>query len=154
MLRERIGHSTSGQVVTTSIQATVLEVARLMVSRDAGAVMVVEGDALIGIFTERDAVFRVLSQALDPRRVTVGEVMTPRPVTIGPEATFGQAMLTMLDHGFRRLPVVEDGRVVGLVTARNALDPDLEDFICEERRREALREPEDDPGLGDPPARR
>jgi len=48
-------------------------------------------------------------------------------------------MLLMLDHGFRRMPVVEEGRVVGLVTARNALDPDLEDLIAEERRRESLR---------------
>jgi signal-transduction protein with cAMP-binding, CBS, and nucleotidyltransferase domain len=48
-------------------------------------------------------------------------------------------MLLMHERGFRHVPVVEDGRLVGIVSARDALDPELEDFICEERRREALR---------------
>jgi len=139
MLRERIGHSTSGQVVTVTPHASVLEVAQLMLRRGVGAVMVTDGAVLEGIFTERDALFRVLAPGLDASGVAVADVMTREPVTIEPQATFGQAMLLMLDHGFRRLPVVEDGRVVGLVTAHNALDPNLEDFISEERRRESLR---------------
>ena len=65
--------------------------------------------------------------------------MTPRPVTVAPEATFGRAMLVMHEHHFRHLPVVEDGKPIGIVSARDALDPELEDFVCEERRRESLR---------------
>jgi CBS domain-containing protein len=140
MLSERIGHSMkSEKLVTTASQASVFEVAELMLRHGVGAVLVVEGGSLIGIFTERDAVFRVLAAGRDARAVRVGEVMTPQPVTVGPEASFGHAMLLMHERGFRHVPVVEDGRLVGIVSARDALDPELEDFICEERRREALR---------------
>jgi CBS domain-containing protein len=140
MLSERIGHSMkSEKLVTTASQASVFEVAELMLRHRVGAVLVVEGGSLIGIFTERDAVFRVLAAGRDAHTVRVGEVMTPQPVTVGPEASFGHAMLLMHERGFRHVPVVEDGRLVGIVSARDALDPELEDFICEERRREALR---------------
>jgi CBS domain-containing protein len=139
MLRERIGHSAMGHVVTVPRETSVLDVACRMLRHGNGAVLVIDDGALAGIFTERDAVFRVMAAGLDPSLVPVGDVMTCQPVTIDPQATLGQAMLVMLDHGFRRLPVLEDGRVVGLVTARNGLDPDLEDFVSEERRRESLR---------------
>jgi CBS domain-containing protein len=59
-------------------------------------------------------------------------------VTADPEMTFGRAMLIMHEHHFRHLPVVADGKLVGIVSSRDALDPELEDFVCEERRREAL----------------
>jgi CBS domain-containing protein len=139
MLSERIGHSLQSEMlVTAPPRASVLEAAELMLRHGVGAVLVVEDDLLVGIFTERDAVFRVLAPGRDPRVVRLEQVMTRQPVTVGPEATFGYAMLLMLEHGFRRLPVLEDGRPIGLVTARNALDPELEDFISEEHRREAL----------------
>lgn len=140
MLSERIGDSMkSEKLVTTASQTSVFEVAELMFRHHVGAVLVVEGGSLIGIFTERDAVSRVLAQGRDARAVRVGEVMTPQPVTVGPDASFGYAMTLMHERGFRHVPVVEDGRLVGIVSARDALDPELEDFICEERRREALR---------------
>jgi CBS domain-containing protein len=140
MFSERIGHSMkSEKLVTTASQASVFEVAELMLRHGVGAVLVVEDGSLLGIFTERDAVFRVLAAGRDAHAVRVGEVMTPQPVTVGPEASFGHAMLLMHERGFRHVPVVEDGRLVGIVSARDALDPELEDFICEERRREALR---------------
>jgi CBS domain-containing protein len=140
MFSERIGHSMkSEKLVTTRSQASVFEVAELMLRHGVGAVLVVEDGSLLGIFTERDAVFRVLAAGRDAHAVRVGEVMTPQPVTVGPEASFGHAMLLMHERGFRHVPVVEDGRLVGIVSARDALDPELEDFICEERRREALR---------------
>jgi len=139
MLRERIGHSTIDQVVAASPQTRVLDVARLMLQRGIGAVLAIDEGVLVGIFTERDAVFRVMAPAVDPAVVALADVMTREVVTIGPDATFGQAMLVMLDHGFRRLPVVEEGRVVGVVTAVAALDPGVEELIAEERRRESLR---------------
>jgi CBS domain-containing protein len=138
MLREPIGHSMRDQAVTVAPDVDVLAVARLMMARRAGAVLVVEDGVLTGIFTEQDAVFRVLAAGLEPRAVPVRAVMTPGPLTIGPEATLGQAMLLMLQHGFRRLPVLEHGAVVGLVTARPALDPELEELVAEQRRRESL----------------
>jgi CBS domain-containing protein len=65
--------------------------------------------------------------------------MTRAPLTVGPETTLGRALVVMHERGIRHLPVVRDGRPVGIVCARDALDPVLEDFICEEQRRKSYR---------------
>jgi CBS domain-containing protein len=126
------------KMVTVAPQASIYEVARLMLEHDVGAIAIVEDGSLTGIFTERDAVFRVIAQARDVHAVSVGDVMTPQPVTVDPEVSLGRAMVLMQSRGFRHLPVVEDGKLIGMVSARDALDPEIEDFICEERRRQAL----------------
>ena len=118
--------------------ATVRKVAKLMAARNAGAALVLEGDRLVGIFTERDVVFRVTARDLDARTTRLADVMTADPRTIGPERSFGHALALMHEHGFRHLPVVDHGKVVGIVSARSAMDPDLEQFRAEARRREAL----------------
>ena len=66
--------------------------------------------------------------------------MTKEPKTISPEKTFGHAMLMMHEGGFRHVPVIDNGKLVGMVSSRNALDPDLEEFVFEERRRKHLIE--------------
>jgi CBS domain-containing protein len=119
---------------------TVREAAGLMKSKKYGAVLIAEGDELLGIFTERDAVFRVIAASRDPDTTQLAEVMTKEVKTITPEKTFGHAMLLMHEGAFRHLPVVEDGKLVGMVSSRNALDPDLEEFVFEERRRKHLIE--------------
>jgi CBS domain-containing protein len=126
------------KMVTAPPEATVIEAARLMRTHRIGAVMIVKDASLIGIFSERDVVFRVVAQGTDARTVSVGAVMTPHPVTVDPGMTFGRAMVLMHDKGFRHLPVIEDGRLIGIISARDAVDPELEDFICEQRRREAF----------------
>ena len=140
MLTERIGLLLGREnMVTAPPRANVFDAARLMLEHGASAVVVVEDGLLTGILTEHDVVLRVVAAGRDPRSVGVEEVMTRDPVTIGPEETFGRAMTLMHEHHFRHLPVVENGKPIGVVLARDALDPELEDFICEERRREALR---------------
>ena len=140
MLGERIRRLiTRDKMVTAPPHATVFEVAGLMLEHGIGAIMVIDDGSLTGIFTERDAVVRVIAQSRDARTVRVDEVMTRDPVTVDPDVTFGHAMLLMQERGFRHLPVVENGEAIGIVSARDALDPELEDFICEELRREALR---------------
>lgn len=119
---------------------TVREAAKLMKSKRYGAVLVTDGDDLIGIFTERDAIFRVIAPGLDPETTPLVDVMTKEPKTITPDKTFGHAMLMMHEGGFRHVPVVEDGKLVGMVSSRNALDPDLEEFVFEEHRRKRLLE--------------
>jgi CBS domain-containing protein len=119
---------------------TVREAAKLMKSKRYGAVLVTEGDELLGIFTERDAIFRVIAVGLDPETTPLVDVMTKEPKTITPDKTFGHAMLMMHEGGFRHVPVVEDGKLVGMVSSRNALDPDLEEFVFEEHRRKRLLE--------------
>jgi len=114
---------------------TVREAAELMARGNVGAVVVVEDGRLIGIFSERDAVFRVVARGLEPANTPLADVMTPAPVTIEPSRSFGHAMAVMHEHGCRHLPVVENGRPIGIVSARNALDPELEEFVCEEKRR-------------------
>jgi CBS domain-containing protein len=120
--------------------ATVRQAAESMAERGAGAVLVVDGERLVGIFTERDIVFRVVARGLDSSTTQLAAVMTPEPLTIGPEKTYGRAMMLMHERGFRHLPVVIDGKPVGIVSSRNALDPALEEFVFEERRRKHLQE--------------
>jgi len=119
---------------------TVREAAKLMKSKHYGAVLVTEGDELLGIFTERDAVYRVIAAGRDPDATQLVDVMTKDPKTITPDKTFGHAMLVMHEGGFRHVPVIEDGKLVGMVSSRNALDPDLEEFVFEEHRRKRLIE--------------
>ena len=119
---------------------TVREAAKLMKSKRYGAVLVTEGDDLLGIFTERDAIFRVIAVGLDPDTTPLADVMTKEPTTITPDKTFGHAMLMMHEGGFRHVPVVENGKLVGMVSSRNALDPELEEFVFEEHRRKRLLE--------------
>jgi CBS domain-containing protein len=67
--------------------------------------------------------------------------MTTEPQTVDPNKSFGYALLVMHEYGFRHLPVVENGKLIGIVSARNALDPDLEEFVAEsQRRKQILRE--------------
>ena len=119
--------------------ATVSEAAKLMAKKNVGAILVVDNEHLVGIFTERDAVFRVIAAGLDPGTTTIGEVMTPDPVTVDPKEIFGRALLAMHDGGFRHVPVVENGEPIGIVSSRSALDPEMEEFTAETQRRLSLR---------------
>jgi CBS domain-containing protein len=111
--------------LTVAGTAAVSEVARLMRDHNVGAVMVVDGAQLTGVFTERDALFRVLAVGRDPAATRVAEVMTKSPQTIHPDKPFVEALQLMLQGGFRNVPIVESGRVLGMVSVRDALDPEV-----------------------------
>ena len=129
------------KLLTAGPETTVSKAARLMADRKVGAVLVVENRRLIGIFTERDAVFRVMARGRDPKTTRIAEVMTREPQVLDPDKSFGYALLLMYENGFRHVPVIENEKLVGIVSARNALDPDLEEFVSEtERRKQILRE--------------
>jgi CBS domain-containing protein len=129
------------KLLTASPSMTVREAAKQMARRKVGAILVVEHESLVGIFTERDAVFRVIAQDRDSRATRLADVMTPSPKTVTPDKSFGYALLLMHENGFRHLPVIEGEKLVGIVSARNALDPDLEEFVSEaQRRAHILRE--------------
>jgi CBS domain-containing protein len=130
-----------GRLLTAPPEMTVHKAAKMMAKRQVGAVVVVAGKELIGIFTERDAISRIIAHGRDPQTTRLADVMTPAPKTVDPDKSFGYALLMMHENGFRHVPVVKDGKVIGLVSARNALDPDLEEFVAEsERREQILRE--------------
>ncbi len=104
---------------------TVLEVAQAMVARNIGAVPVLQGSLLVGIFSERDLMKRVVVEARDPRTTRVEEVMTRDPLTVGPQEELGTCMLLMRKHGFRHLPVCEGKELRGMVSLRDLLLHDL-----------------------------
>jgi CBS domain-containing protein len=110
---------------------TVVEAARLMKRHDIGALLVVDHARLIGIFTERDALFRVIAEGRDPEATPLHEVMTRDPRTISPDRPFGHALHIMYEGGFRHVPVVRDGRAIGVVSARDALGPEMRQFIAD-----------------------
>ncbi len=118
---------------------TVSDAARLMAGKNVGAILVVEDDHLVGIFSERDVVFRVIAQGRDAKTTKLAEVMTASPKTLAPNKSYGHALLLMQENGFRHVPVVENGKAIGIISSRNAMDPDLEEFVFEERRREHHR---------------
>lgn len=102
---------------TLPTTATVQEACRLMRDRRIGATLVTGPDGcLAGLFTGRDAVARVVAEALDPATTLLGAVMTARPDTIGPRAHAIDALRMMQDGGYRHLPVLDDKRIVGIVS--------------------------------------
>jgi len=127
------------RMLTAPPKTTVVEAAKLMAEKNVGAVLVVDQERLIGIFTERDAVFRVIAQGLDIQTTPLSQVMTAPPKTVDPDKTFGFALMMMHENGFRHVPVIENGRPIGIVSARNALDPEMEEFVPEAQRREHIR---------------
>lgn len=122
-----------------SPENTVSHAAKLMASKNAGAVLIIADDHLVGIFTERDVVFRVVAKGLDANNTPLSEVMTASPKTLEPTTPYGRAMVLMQENGFRHVPVIEGGHAIGIISSRNAMDPDLEEFISEGRRREHFR---------------
>jgi CBS domain-containing protein len=104
---------------------TVLETVRVMVDRNIGAVPVLHNGRLVGIFSERDLMKRVVSEARDPRCTCMAEVMTDDPLTISTNEDLETCLTLMRRHGFRHLPVCHDGHLVGMISLRDILLHDL-----------------------------
>lgn len=107
------------EVVLTVPEATTIgEVASLMAQRRVGSALVMDGQRLLGIFTERDIV-KALSQDNLAVRQPIGHWMTPDPQTIDPDAAVEEALQMMVAGNFRHLPIVEGGRLVGVLSMRD-----------------------------------
>ena len=126
--------------ITATEKTTVAAAAKLMKKHHVGAVMVVEDAHLVGIFTERDAVFRVLAEGRNPATTLVCAVMTAKPRTVDADKAVGHALMMMYDGGFRHVPVVDDGKPVGMISARDALGPELRRFESDLLQREHIGE--------------
>ena len=126
--------------VTCPPATSVGEAAKLMQRHRVGALLVVDGECLRGIFTERDALFKVVAADRDPHTTTLSEVMTVDPQTITPDRPFGHALHMMLEGGFRHVPVTENGRPIGIVSGRDALGSELQEFASNLETRERIGE--------------
>jgi CBS domain-containing protein len=105
-------------VLTAEPGITIAEVASLMAQRRVGSALVLEHDQMIGIFTERDIV-KALSQDASAIHQAIVHWMTRSPQTISSDATVEEALRRMLDGGFRHLPVMDDERLVGMLSMRD-----------------------------------
>jgi CBS domain-containing protein len=113
-----VGEIMTGSVFTIDPSMTVAEAATVMGERKIGSALVLDGEKLGGIFTERDIV-RALGEHFDAAGHPVSEWMTSNPMTVTPDTPVQQALDTMLERGFRHLPVVEDGKILGIVSMRD-----------------------------------
>ena len=107
-------------VVTVSPEATIQEVAQLMKEADIGPVLIVDNEqsrTLVGIMTDRDIVLKVIADGQDPRTTPVGEAMSKKLVTVGPDDDVDVAMKAMAQFQLRRIPVVEENMMlVGIIS--------------------------------------
>lgn len=141
MQNRRIADVIAGKAIVTAAPTTsIRDVAKHMCDARVGAVMIVEDSKLIGIFTERDALSRVLVSDLVPENVAVSEVMTRDPMTIAPDHPLGHALHMMFEGGYRHVPVVQNGVPVGMISARDALGSEITDFEGELVRRQQINE--------------
>jgi len=109
------------EFITVAPEDTLGEVAERMVEeKKGGAVVVMDYGRMIGILTERD-LLRAIAYRVHTSEARVREWMTEDPVTVPPETTLDEASQLMLDKNFRHLPVVEGGRIVGVVSLRRAV---------------------------------
>ncbi|MET9905416.1 CBS domain-containing protein [Streptomyces sp. NPDC006476] len=114
-------------VVAVRPDASLVEAAQLMRAQDIGDVVVADGQRIVGVLTDRDITVRAVAEGVDPLTVSAGSVCTPDPVMVAPDDPVEAAVALMRTHAVRRLPVVENGLPVGVVTLGDlaeAEDPD------------------------------
>ncbi|MCH5670463.1 CBS domain-containing protein [Streptomyces sp. NPDC002144] len=114
-------------VVAVRPDASLVEAAQLMRAQDIGDVVVADGQRIVGVLTDRDITVRAVAEGVDPLTVSARSVCTPDPVMVAPDDPVEAAVALMRTHAVRRLPVVENGLPVGVVTLGDlaeAEDPD------------------------------
>lgn len=133
-------------LITVQPGESISQVAVQMDRNGVGAVLVMDGPELRGLFSERDLLRRVLAAGLDPDKTNVETVMTSKPVSVSPDTRIRECAELLRKKGFRHLPVLRDGKPVGILSSRDLhenLVEGLESFISDERYRAALENGED-----------
>ncbi|GAA2556209.1 MULTISPECIES: CBS domain-containing protein [Streptomyces] len=103
-------------VVAVRPDASLVEAAQLMRTQNIGDVVVADGQRVVGVLTDRDIAVRAVAEGADPLGVSAGSVCTPDPLTLAPDDPVSSAVALMREHAVRRIPVVENGLPVGLVS--------------------------------------
>ena len=132
----------TGQTLVSALPDTTVRAAAVaMAGQSVGAIMIVdETGRLIGLVTARDVLNRVVARGLDPETTLLASVMTDKLQTASPDKPLAHALHMMFEGGFRHVPVVEDGRPVGMVSARNALGLEILQFEKELKERDHIAE--------------
>ena len=116
-----------GFLFTVPRTATVAEAVRIMTTRNVGIVSVLDGDRLVGVFSERDVVQRVVDHGLDPVRTPVGSVMTTELIVAEADEDYQSAMRKMDQANIRHLPVVSEGRLLSMISVRDLMRVEIHD---------------------------
>lgn len=135
MMRKIVPDVISGQtLITVTPSDTIRSIANVMREKRIAAVLVTNGESLVGIITERDMTTRVIAAGVDPETTTAKDVMTENPDTLHPNDTPAQAIKMMIDRNYRHLPVKDGETLVGMVSVRDLyaiynleLEEDLKD---------------------------
>jgi CBS domain-containing protein len=109
-------------------EATVLDALKRLEEKNVGALLVIEGEKLVGIFSERDYARRMVLHGRSSKETAVREVMTSEVFTIPPDASAGECMVHMTDRHIRHLPVLEDGRVIGVISIGDVVRVVIDDM--------------------------
>lgn len=120
-VREILQNKAVTVIHTVAPESTVYDALALMASKDISAVLVTEGERLVGIFTERDYARKVVLQGRSSKEVSIGTLMTQNLLTVSPSQTVDDVMQIMTENRIRHLPVVERGKLIGIVTIGDAV---------------------------------
>lgn len=122
---------TQRHVISLVPTGTVHEAAQVMTRSNSSSLLVIDASGtMMGIVTERDLMTKVLAKSADPATTTMADIMTRNPTTITPECKVSDAVLIMIERGFRHLPVVnEQGKILGVFSARDALPREINTAI-------------------------
>ena len=126
------------ELLTLSPDASVREAVRVMAERKIGAVLVTRDGSLAGIFTERDVLTRVVDAGLDADATKLDAVMTPDPDTLVPSDRAVDALMKMSTRGYRHLPVVDEGQLVGIVSIRDIFGAVQKELESDLKQRDQL----------------
>ncbi len=119
----------SHKLLSISPQASVLDALELMADRDVGALVVLDGDGLAGIFSERDYARKVILHGKSSKATPVSEIMTHKVVCVRPDQSVEECMALMTDKRIRHLPVLEDRKVIGVISIGDV----VKEVISEQR---------------------
>lgn len=114
-------------VITAQKSSNIREISKIMKEENIGSVAILDGEQLVGIVTERDLAVKVLAGSMDPDTELVESIMQANIVTASPDTTLEEAVGILSDGGFRRLPILRDGKLAGMVT-----ETDLEKAMRQE----------------------
>jgi CBS domain-containing protein len=137
MTMERLIESRGAAIETCTAQTTVAQAAAILADRRIGALPVMEGERLVGMFSERDVIYRLRDEGASALSRTVGEVMTAPAVTVGPDTDCNEALSLMTRRRIRHLPVVRGDRMIGFVSIGDLVKQRMEAI---ESEAEAMRD--------------